>query len=515
MTDDAMTVTTASGAVRGIDDKGTRMWLGIPYAAPPVGSLRWRAPVAPTPWSGVRDVRTFGPAAPQPDLPVMPLGDSVAKSEDCLSLNVWASSSIPPGQTRPVMVWVHGGAYVLGASSQPLYDGRSLVESGEVVLVTVNYRLGAFGFLDLSSFSDDEHVFDSNLALRDVVAALEWVRDNIAAFGGDPEAVTLFGESAGGGIVTTLMTVPSAQGLFHRAIAQSSPATSVYDSVRGRRVAELFLDETGVALEEVHRLRELPTDEITRATFALFDHIPTTAPGTLAFAPAVDGELVPDYPVETFRRGQAHPIPLLIGTNKDEANLFKLMRSPLIPITGDAIRSMFDRIAVERPELSVPPEDEIYAAYDGVGDKARGLAVARDIGFRMPTVWLAEGHSRIAPVYLYRFDWATPFFRMVRIGATHATELSYLWGNLKGNKLDPTFMLGGRSTGEAVSARMQRRWLGFATAGTPDAGSGAPQWPPYETTRRHTLVIDDRDRLHEDLDGDIRMAWGDEVLSFP
>ena len=205
-----------------------------------------------------------------------------------------------------MLVWLHGGAYVLGSGSQPLYDGRRLAgggSSGGVVVVTVNYRIGAFGFLDLSSFNTSGQRFDSNIGLRDVLAALGWVRDNIAAFGGDPERVTLFGESAGAGIVTTLLAVPAAAGLFAGAIAQSSPATSVYDSGRARQLAVIVLEKLGIAASDVQRLREVPTAALVSATSEVFNEVPVRNPGTLAFVPIVDGDVLSDYPVKARAGG--------------------------------------------------------------------------------------------------------------------------------------------------------------------------------------------------------------------
>ena len=514
MADDENVVTTTSGPVRGLDDGITKSWRGIRYAAPPTGERRWRAPVPPEPWPDVVDATTFGPVAPQPNNPVITLGPGAVKDEDCLSLNVWSASVVTPDDPRPVMVWIHGGAYIFGTSSQPLYDGRALVSDGDVVLVTVNYRLGALGFLDLSAFSTDERVFDTNLALRDVILALQWVRDNIAGFGGDPERVTLFGESAGGGIVTTLLTVPAASGLFSRAIAQSSPATSVYDSARAKRAADIFLQKVGVEPDQVATLYDLPVDRLVSAGLELFSDVPAATPGTLAFAPVVDKDLLPDYPLAAARAGRSNPVPLIIGTNKDEAALFKWMKSPLMPITPDAIRAMFAEIAAEQPELKLPSEAEIGSAYSGLKMKAAGLAVARDVGFRMPTIWLAEAHSAVAPVYLYRFDWATPMLRALRVGATHATELPYVWGNLVAGRKDITFKLGGLKVGKALSARLQNRWVNFAVDGHPGGLPGDPEWPPYVPDQRATLVIDRQDTVVDDLDRDLRAAWGTEVLNF-
>jgi len=456
----------------------------------------------------------FGAVAPQPSNPVIRLGPDVSQDEDCLSLNVWSASNADHKDRRAVMVWLHGGAYVFGSSSQPLYDGRALVSGGDVVLVTVNYRLGALGFLDLSSYSTDERTFDSNLALRDIILALEWVRDNIAEFGGDPDRVTLFGESAGGSLVTTLLTVPSARGLFARAIAQSAPATSVYDAARAARVAGMFLENVGVEAGDAAALEGLAVNRVVAAGLALFNDVPAGTPGTLAFAPTVDRDLLPDYPLAAYRAGRSHRVPLIIGTNKDEASLFKWMKSPLMPVTPDAIRSMFAEIAGEQPGLTLPTEAEIGSAYTGMKLKAAGLAVARDIGFRMPTLWLADAHSAVAPVYLYRFDWATPMLRLLRVGATHATELPYMWGNLVIGTKDITFKLGGMKVGKELSARMLKRWVSFAVAGTPEGRPGDPQWPPYESGRRATLVIDRNDTVVDDLDKALRQAWGDDVLNF-
>ena len=257
------------------------------------------------------------PAAP---LPGIPLDLGARQDEDCLTLNIWAPTG--GAGAKPVMVWLHGGAYVLGSGSQPFYDGNRLADSGDVVIVTVNYRLGAFGFLDLSVFNRPTSTFDSNIGLRDVLAALQWVQDNIAAFGGDPERVTLFGESAGAGLVTTLLAVPAAKGLFSAAIAQSSPATSVYDRGRAEVMANAMLHELGMGTGEVNQLRQVPVPKLIAATKKLFDEVPVRNPGTLAFVPFVDGDVPPDYPVKVAREGGSHPVPLIIGTNKQEAALF-------------------------------------------------------------------------------------------------------------------------------------------------------------------------------------------------
>ena len=251
------------------------------------------------------------------------------------------------------MVWVHGGAYVFGASSQPLYDGAHLASTQDIVVVTVNYRLGALGFADLGApdGTTSGGRYESNAALSDVLAALRWVADTIDAFGGDPDNVTVAGESAGGGIVTTLVTMPAARGLFHRAIAQSSPVTSVYDRARAAYVAERLPAALGGGSGDVESFAAADTDDVVAATMKAFAGVPESRPGTIAFAPVVDGDLVPRHPVDVYRDGESLPVPLLIGTNRDEASLFKLMKSPLMPITEPAIMQMFTAIATEYPEV--------------------------------------------------------------------------------------------------------------------------------------------------------------------
>jgi para-nitrobenzyl esterase len=360
---DGPVVETTYGPVRGTDDGNVKAWQGIRYAAAPVGELRWRSPEPPQRWSEIADATTVGPVCPQFTDPRIPLDLGGPQGEDSLRLNIWAPSRAEPGDRKPVMVWAHGGAYVLGAANQSLYRGAVLAAEGDVVVVTINYRLGAFGFLDLSEFNTTSMRFDSNLGLRDVLAALGWVRDNIAAFGGDPGRVTLFAESAGVGIVTTLLTCPAAEGLFSAAIAQSSPVTSVYDAARSRGVARQVLERLNIDADDRGRLAHVPIADILTASKDVFNAVPVQSPGTLAFAPIVDGDLVPDYPVKLAREGRTHPVPLIIGTNKHEAALFRWMKSPLMPITPDAIRAMLELIAAEQPVLQLPTEDQIVAAY--------------------------------------------------------------------------------------------------------------------------------------------------------
>ena len=506
-------VDTTNGPVRGMDDGTVKVWKAVRYAAAPVGELRWRAPQPPQAWSEPADASRTGPVCPQPTDPRIPIDLGAPQGEDFLTLNVWAPPGTQPGDGKAVMVWVHGGAYILGSASQPLYHGRALAADGDVVVVTVNYRLGALGFLELSTLGADTDRFATNVGLRDVLAALGWVRDNIAAFGGDPRRVTLFGESAGAGVVTTLLGSPAAQGLFSAAIAQSSPVTSAYDAGRAARVAERFLDVLDVGTADLGQLAGLPIEAIIAASRTVFDEVPVQTPGRLAFAPIVDGDVVPDYPVSLARKGLTHPVPLIIGTNRNEAALFRWMKSPLMPIKAESITAMFAEIAAEQPSLQLPKRTDLEGTYRGRG-KSKGLGLASDLGFRMPSIWFADGHRAAAPVHLYRFDFATPMLRVLRLHAAHATELPFVWGNLGAVRKDPMFALGGRAIGGVVSHRLRTRWTNFAKHHDPAGPTGEPVWRPYGADDRATLVIDKQDSVIDDLDADVRRAWGDDVLSF-
>lgn len=511
--DQQLVVETTSGPYRGVRAGRVNMWRGMRYAAAPTGENRWRRARPVTAHTEIVDADHCGAVCPQERNPAVGLGPHLVMDEDCLFVNVWTPAGASTA-ARPVLFWVHGGAYVFGSGSQPLYDGSRMAAESDVVVVTINYRIGAFGFADLRSVIEGA---ETNTALSDVIAALEWVRANISGFGGDPQQVTLAGESAGGGIVTTLLTAPAARGLFHRAIAQSAPATVVFAAERMAAVAhQLDAAVTG-------DLREASSAQVVAAAMKVFAEVPQKNPGVLAFAPTVDGDLVPRYPLEVYRAGESIPVPLLIGTNRDEAALFKYMKSPLMPIDLPQIRSMFTRLAVEQPDVDLPDEKTIEASYPGKA-KAVGLGIARDLAFRMPTLWLADAHLHLAPVYLYRFDWAPRMFRLLGLGATHGTELNYTWGNLPAGRKDITYKLGGRATGEKVAKRMLGRWGAFVREGDPniDRGRGGvsnaalatPSWPIYSSSERASLVIGERDSVVTGLDDHVRHAWGDNVLGF-
>lgn len=511
---DDMIVATTTGRIQGDRVGHCARWRGIPYATPPVGDLRYRSPEPAKKWRDVRPALSFGNVSPQPTTKMIPIPEHLVQSEDCLSLNVWVpEAALTDGRPRPVMVWLHGGAYFIGFSAQPIYNGQALAEDGDVIVVTLNYRLGALGFLDFREFLGSSA--ETNLGLRDILLALHWVRENIAAFGGNPENVTLFGESAGGGCVTTLMTMPAAKGLFHRAIAQSSPVTSVYGPERPALIAGMFLELAGVNPDRAATdLRKVDAHELAAHTMDLLNKVATTMPGTVAFAPVVDGDVVHEDPIVAFQAGRAHPVPLIIGTNKDEASLFKLMQSPLMPISKDAVERMFELVAEDNPTVDVSLSN-ISPAYRGYPGQKACMGISRDAGFRMPCIWAATAHSAFAPTWMYRFDQAPPLMKLMGLGAMHATELPYVFGTLpaKAGKKDLVFRLGGLAAARRTMQRMHEHWISFARTGDPQATASRP-WPQYRAKTRSTLIIDDADTVVNDPDGPVRRAWGDVPFGY-
>ncbi|MDJ0339482.1 carboxylesterase/lipase family protein [Cryobacterium sp. PH31-O1] len=508
ITEAGLEVRVSTGLLRGVRERGVLAWRGIPYASAPVGDRRFRAPQPASAWHGVRDASQWGLVAPQSHKgqfrgahPRIPQG------EDCLNLNVIAPDErMRQGAglqdaLRPVMVFIHGGAYSVGSSREVPRQGEGLVRRGGIVYVSLNYRLGALGYLDFSRYATPEHPFESNLGLRDQVAALQWVRENIRAFGGDPDAVTLFGESAGGNAVTTLMTVPSAAGLFHRAIAQSAPPNAVYPSDLTARWAGEFVD-TLVDRPGPHSDADaarllLITDpaRLAAATTALTMRTPDQDPGTIPLCPVIDGDFLPERPLDAFRDGRAARIPLIIGTNAREGSLFS-GRIDILATTAPRIRAIFKNTKKKAKKA-------LKAQYPGIPALRAALDFGGDYSFWYPSVKVGERHSRYAPVYFYRFDAAPRLLRLMGLDATHGLELFPLFDRLDGWFGRGMTALGGRRAFQDIGARMQGWWLGFVAVGVPSAA-----WPRYDETTRETLIIDQTDHVEADPNRERRLAWG-------
>ena len=426
-------VRVSGGYVRGVREGGTIAWRGIPYAAPPIGRRRFRAPQRVVPWNGFRDAASFGRVAPQSHKGQFAgVSPDVPSGEDCLTVNVVAPETAASDARLPVMVFIHGGGYSTGSSRDFSGQGLNFVATGKVVYVSFNYRLGALGYLDFSRYSTRRRPIDSNLGLRDQIAALRWVRRNIRAFGGDPERVTVFGESAGANSVTTLMATPSARGLFARAIAQSAPPNAVYTSsmaavwaeqfveiLRSRarrstmRTAPLTIDKT-VAL-----LTAAPAADLVSAALVLQARTPEETPGVFCLAPVVDGRLLPRHPMAAFRGGFAHRVPLIIGTNDREGSIFR-GRLDILPRSDTRIEAVLARGDADG-------RSTFAEAYPGLPRGPVAADFGGDYAFWYPSVALAERHSRYAPVYFYRFDVAPRLLRWAGLDATHGVEMFALF----------------------------------------------------------------------------------------
>ncbi|WP_328388459.1 carboxylesterase/lipase family protein [Nocardia sp. NBC_00416] len=488
-------ITTTDGVVRGRRGRRVMYWRSLPYAAPPVGELRFRSPQPVQPWTDVRDATYFRAAGIQPRFGVR-LGPRKLQemSEDSLTLNVVAPATASP-RPRPVMVFIHGGGYLFGTSALRLYSGVQLAADGDVIVVSINYRLGAFGYADFSEFSTPDSPYDANLGLRDQIAALRWVRANIAEFGGDPENVTIFGESAGAHAVLSLLATPSAEGLFHRGIAQSPPADWGLTIAESREFARRILDRLGVAPENANRaLREADPHDIRRAFNRASNAAMAEFPGFFPAAPVADGDLLPRTPIDAFTEGHTHRVPLIIGTCRNEGALFNRFTDTL-PTRPERLKRA---LSVAGPEVY----PRVFSTYPGFPAEQAAIRAGGDYFFWRPSVAVMEGHSRHSPTYAYRYDFAPRLFQLYKLGATHATDLLPTFGAVY-EPWSRALTAGGSRRGLlAVTRQFQNNWLNFARTGAP-----LPSWPRYTEQERSTLIIDAPSRVDNDPDRAQRELW--------
>ncbi|MGH2481948.1 MAG: carboxylesterase/lipase family protein, partial [Ktedonobacteraceae bacterium] len=368
---------------------------------------------------------------------------------------------------RPVMVWIHGGSFVIGPGSG--YNGAGFAQPGDVVVVTLNYRLGVLGFLHLDELAGDAYTSSGNCGLLDQVAALQWVHENIAAFGGDPGNVTIFGESAGAWSVGSLLAMPAAKGLFQRAILQSGAAHAIQDSAAATKTARAYLDLLGVGTDELARLADLPLEALLAAQTSLLAGNPLAG-----IRPVVDGKDIPESPVQAIARGAAKDVAVLIGTNRHEMKLF----------VSDSSESTLDPGIAQRilGERTVEVFTTYAAAQPGADMREIGLDMFTDYTFRIPAIRLAEAQAgQSAPVWMYRFDWPSP---NARFGACHALELPFVWNNLATSVFR---VLTGDNPPQELANSMHAAWIAFAHTGNPNT-PGLPHWPAYNIDRRATML---------------------------
>lgn len=485
---------TTAGTVEGFTRDGVHRWRSIPYARPPVGPLRFRAPQPVQPWSGVRHCHAFTKCAPQERrYTILGPGKFQARGEDCLTLNV-VTPADARGDALPVMVFVHGGGYILGSSATPLYDGAALARRG-CVYVSANYRLGALGCLDLSSLSTADITIDSNLFLRDLVMALRWVRDNIAEFGGDPGNVTLFGESAGAHAVATMMAVPQAKGLFAQAISESPASGMVRSSEMAADFAARFAALLGVRRQDAaHALMQATPAELVGAQNRLIDEGVRDILGAFPLGPAFGDDCLPLDPLDAMRRGEAHRIPLIVGTNAEEGRLFtRFLR--MLPTTEPMIEALL-------AEADPAARERITRAYPDYPEPAACIRLGGDFAFGSAAWDIAEAHGAHAPTYLYRYDYSPRTLRWSGLGATHATELLAVFDVYRTRLGGLLTAAGDRRSALRVSNEIQRRWRSFSRIGAP-----GDDWPAYTDPDRAVMVFDRKSHVEFDPHPERRLAW--------
>jgi para-nitrobenzyl esterase len=490
-------VKTRHGEVRGSVADGVHTFKGISYAAPPFGANRLRPPQSVEPWSGVRDALTFGQEAPQlrpSDPQIQALApDPAVPGEDCLNLNIWSPDLGPAG--LPVVVWIPGGMFEVGSGAS--YDGRHFARDG-IVCVTINYRVGAEGFLYLGDGN-------ANLGLLDQVAALEWVRENIAAFGGDPGNVTIFGESAGAMSVCTLLSMPCADGLFRRAIAQSGAAHHVISAATAQRVGQHLAEKLGVAATR-EAIAAVPVERLLAAQADLKadlfarpdperwgrDVVASSSP----WQPVVDGDVIPGRPIDRIVAGAGAGVDVMIGTNIDEHRVFLVPGGAIDQVTDEALAG-----AVAAYGLSVEATLTAYrAAHRGASAGDLLAAIQTDWWWRIPALRLADAHAKSgSATYMYEFAWRSPAFNG-RFGACHALEIAFVFDTLDKGFKPMVGPLLGTDPPQQLADTMHAAWVAFATNG--DCG-----WPKYDLSRRATMRFDITLEVVDDPRSAERALW--------
>jgi para-nitrobenzyl esterase len=502
-------IDTVAGKLRGTVAAGVLACKGVRYAAPPVGAQRFRPPGPLEPWSDVKDALEFGarslqfenafPVAPE----IRPLIAGYlpeASSEDCLYLNVWAPVSWGPDKL-PVMVWLHGGAFTSGCGAQPWTDGANLAAAGAVV-VTVNHRLGALGYLHLEDIAGPEFAGTSMNGMLDIVAALRWVRDNIAAFGGDMANVTLFGQSGGGAKISVLMAMPQARGLFHKAIIQSGPAVRMADRDDGSANARTFLQELQLEPRDAHRLRSLPAQDLLQAQIAILTRASLASFAERrrrGFNPVVGTAALPSGPFEPEAPALSDRVPLMIGTTKDEMTIFYALAPWFAGLDEAGLRERVRAMAGERGDAVI---DAYKRARPGDTPGQLLIAISGDQGVRMPSLLMADRKlaRRATPVFVYSLECETPVLGG-RLGSPHVWDVPLVFNQLAAAPIAAGF----DTRHQALADTLMRSWVAFARNGDPN-GAGLPHWPAY-TPERPTMMLDAACHVAADPRGAERLAW--------
>ncbi len=487
-------VATKQGLMRGTTDNDVHVWRGVRFAQAPVGSLRFKAP-KPMPYQeGIVDATKFGTVSPQT---VLTMGSNEKKSEDCLFLNVWSSKK--KTEKKPVMFWIHGGGFSIGSGSDEMYNGSKLSKNGDVVVVTFNYRLGPFGFLYLDQFNNDSLHFENNLGLRDQVAALKWVNENIAAFGGDPDNITIFGESAGANSVLALLASPDAKGLFQKAIVQSAASVGQTSVDNAKKMTAEYLKLLNITADNISKLFTISADSLLAASDRLFEKVITEVGDLITFAPVSRTDFLPFNPEEAITKGFAKGIPIMIGTNKDEANLFSKSKPALIKPEIETINKYMT--STGRSECT----SEITCLYPEYPSPRSILSMITDGIFQIPAYKIADAQSNFASAYSYRFDWTSFPIRLIGLGACHGIELPFIFSSFHSDAGKLIMKASSNRRVKKMSIEMQNAWVSFARTGNPNSINN--NWLPYNTITRSTLIFDNTIRIVSDPIAKLRQGW--------
>lgn len=498
------TVQTASGSVRGEFRDGIHTFKGIPYGAPTGGANRFMPPRKAEPWFGVKDAFAYGPIAPQRSAGARMSATAIdlasgTEGEDCLVLNVFTPGL--DGGKRPVMFWCHGGGFVSGSGGES-YDGSKLAQRGDVVVVTINHRLGGLGFLHLGDVGGPEFADSGNSGLLDIIAALEWVRDNITRFGGDPGNVTVFGESGGGRKTSAILAMPSAKGLFHRAIIQSGPELRVNERTYASELAEAVLAELDLKPSQLEALQAVPLERFMAAQFAAVAKMPgSNARG--GFRPTAQTPSLPNHPFTPSAPAISAEIPVIVGFNRTEATLFLANDKEVFDLDAEGLERRTTRLLRDRAPQVIAEMRDLYPEAS-----PSDLYIAIHTGFlRYPidSIRIAERKSALggAPAYAYTFEWESPA-RWGKMKTPHALEIPFVFDSVT----SPAWSGLTRATpeAEALAAKVSATWAAFARTGDPNTG-GLPQWEPYSSSERKTMLINNESELVADPRPQEREMW--------